>query len=183
MNYATIKPRDIANGPGVRVSLFVSGCTHHCKGCFNEEAWDFGFGQPYTPETTEQILELLSPGFVRGLTLLGGEPFDPANQETVLELVQQIRTLFPEKTIWAYTGYLLDTDLLSGRVGNADTVERLLRCLDVLVDGPFVESKKNLSLRFRGSENQRLIDMKKTLAAGEIILWSDWQGQGKGMTK
>lgn len=183
MNYATIKPRDIANGPGVRVSLFVSGCTHHCRGCFNEEAWDFGFGQPYTPETTEQILEFLSPGFVRGLTLLGGEPFDPANQETVLELVQQIRTLFPEKTIWAYTGYLLDTDLLSGRVGNADTVERLLRCLDVLVDGPFVESKKNLSLRFRGSENQRLIDMKKTLAAGEIILWSDWQGQGKGMTK
>lgn len=183
MNYATIKPRDIANGPGVRVSLFVSGCTHHCRGCFNEEAWDFGFGQPYTPETTQQILELLSPGFVRGLTLLGGEPFDPANQETVLELVQQIRTRFPEKTIWAYTGYLLDTDLLSGRVGNADTVRRLLRCLDVLVDGPFVESQKNLSLRFRGSENQRLIDMKKTLAAGEIILWSDWQGQGKGMTK
>lgn len=181
MNYATIKPRDIANGPGVRVSLFVSGCTHHCKGCFNQEAWDFDFGQPFTQETIDYILRELSPGFVRGLTLLGGEPFEPENQPAIVELLRQIKTNYPEKTIWAFSGYLFDRDIWPGKPGDPAITREYISYLDVLVDGPFVESKKNLSLRFRGSENQRLIDIKKTLAAGEIVLWEDWQGETRGL--
>ena len=180
MNYATIKPRDIANGPGVRVSLFVSGCTHHCKGCFNQEAWDFDFGQPFTQETIDSILRELSPGFVRGLTLLGGEPFEPENQPAIVELLRQIKTNYPEKSIWAFSGYLFDRDIWPGNLGDPAITQEYISYLDVLVDGPFVESKKNLSLRFRGSENQRLIDIKKTLAAGEIVLWEDWQGETRG---
>ena len=178
MNYATIKNCDIANGPGVRVSLFVSGCTHRCPGCFNEVAWDFDYGQPFTEETIETILNMLRPAYIRGLTLLGGEPFEPRNQGAVLELLRRIKQEMPEKSIWAFSGYLFEKDILSGRLG--DTSE-YLSYLDVLVDGPFVEEKKNLSLRFRGSENQRLIDVKKTLAAGEVILWQDWQGEGRGL--
>lgn len=178
MNYATIKNCDIANGPGVRVSLFVSGCTHHCKGCFNEEAWDFSFGQPFTEDTIQEILVMLRPSHIRGLTLLGGEPFEPQNQAGVVALLRRIKAEMPEKTIWAFSGYLFDKDILSGRLG--DTRE-YLSYLDVLVDGPFVESKKNLSLRFRGSENQRLIDVPASLAAGEVVLWQDWQGERKGI--
>ncbi len=178
MHYATIKPRDIANGPGVRVSLFVSGCTHHCPGCFNQEAWDFGYGEPFTQEVMDHILDLLRPDYVRGLTLLGGEPFEPANQGPIVELLRQVKARMPEKSIWAFSGYLFDRDILSGRLG--DTRE-YLRYLDVLVDGPFVEAKKNLSLRFRGSENQRLIDVPKSLASGQVVLWEDWQTQKKGM--
>lgn len=178
MNYATIKNCDIANGPGVRVSLFVSGCTHHCKGCFNEEAWDFSFGQPFTEDTIQEILDMLRPSHIRGLTLLGGEPFEPQNQAGVVALLRRIKAEMPEKTIWAFSGYLFDKDILSGRLG--DTRE-YLSYLDVLVDGPFVESKKNLSLRFRGSENQRLIDVPTSLAAGEVVLWQDWQGERKGI--
>ena len=178
MNYAEIKNCDIANGPGVRVSLFVSGCTHRCPGCFNEIAWDFDYGKPFTQETIDHILKLLKPAHIRGLTLLGGEPFDPRNQAAVVELLRQVRQQLPEKSIWAFSGYLFDRDILSGRLG--DTSE-YLSYLDVLVDGPFVEAKKNLSLRFRGSENQRLIDVKKSLAAGEIVLWEDWQGERRGM--
>ena len=181
MNYATIKPRDIANGPGVRVSLFVSGCTHRCKGCFNEVAWDFDYGTPFTQQTVDRILSELSPSFVKGITLLGGEPFEPQNQEPIVDLLRQIKETYPEKSIWAYSGYLLDRDLLSGRVGKPEVVREYLSYLDVLVDGPFVEAKKNLSLRFRGSENQRLIDMKQTLACGQITLWQDWQGERKGL--
>lgn len=181
MNYATIKPRDIANGPGVRVSLFVSGCTHHCKGCFNEVAWDFEYGTPFTQETIDAILNHLSPSFVKGITLLGGEPFEPQNQGPIVDLLRQIKAKYPEKSIWAYSGYLLDRDLLPGRIGDPEITREYLSYLDVLVDGPFVESKKNLSLRFRGSENQRLIDMKQTLATGEITLWQDWQGERKGL--
>lgn len=181
MNYATIKPRDVANGPGVRVSLFVSGCTHHCKGCFNEVAWDFDYGTPFTQETVDEIMHHLAPPFVKGITLLGGEPFEPQNQKPILDLLRQIKEKFPEKSIWAYSGYLLDRDLLAGRVGDPAITHEYLSYLDVLVDGPFVESKKNLNLRFRGSENQRLIDMKKTLAADRIILWQDWQGERKGL--
>lgn len=177
MNYATIKNCDIANGPGVRVSLFVSGCTHRCPGCFNEVAWDFQYGEPFTRETREQILELLRPDYIRGLTLLGGEPFEPENQGPVVELLRQIKQEMPEKSIWAFSGYLFDRDILSGRLG--DTRE-YLSYLDVLVDGPFVEAKKNLSLRFRGSENQRIIDVPKSLKSGKVILWSDWQGEKKG---
>ncbi len=175
MNYATIKNCDIANGPGVRVSLFVSGCTHRCPGCFNEVAWDFGYGEPFTDETIESIVNMLRPGYIRGLTLLGGEPFEPQNQPDVVRLLRRIKAELPEKSIWAFSGYLFEQDILSGRLG--DTSE-YLSYLDVLVDGPFVLAKKNLSLRFRGSENQRLIDVKASLQAGKTILWDDSQ---KGM--
>ena len=181
MNYATIKTRDIANGPGVRVCLFVSGCTHHCKGCFNQEAWDFDFGQPFTQETVDYILDQLSPSFVKGLTLLGGEPFEPQNQSAIVHLLRQIKAKYPEKSIWAFSGYLFDRDILAGRLGDPAITREYLSYLDVLVDGPFVESKKNLTLRFRGSENQRLIDVPKSLASGEIVLWEDWQGNGRGL--
>ena len=177
MNYATIKNCDIANGPGVRVGLFVSGCTHRCKGCFNEVAWDFDYGEPFTQNTIDRIIEMLRPSYIRGLTLLGGEPFEPQNQEAVVTLLRQIKRELPEKSIWAFSGYLFDKDILSGRLGNTD---EYLSYLDVLVDGPFVEAKKNLSLRFRGSENQRLIDVQASLTAGEIVLWQDWQGDKKG---
>ena len=178
MNYATIKNCDIANGPGVRVSLVVSGCTHRCPGCFNEIAWDFDYGTPFTEETVESIVNMLRPAHIRGLTLLGGEPFEPQNQSAIVALLRRVKQELPEKSIWAFSGYLFDKDILSGRLG--DTSE-YLSYLDVLVDGPFLESKKNLSLRFRGSENQRLIDVKKSLAAGEVILWQDWQGEKRGM--
>ncbi len=181
MYYAAIKPRDIANGPGVRVSLFVSGCTHRCKNCFNEEAWDFQYGQPFSQETIDHIIELMRPSFVKGLTLLGGEPFDPRNQSAVLELLRQVRQQLPDKSIWAFTGYILERDILSGNLGDPSVTQAYLQHLDVLVDGPFVEEKKNLSLRFRGSENQRIIDVKKTLASGETTLWTDWQGEEKGL--
>lgn len=176
MNYATIKKCDIANGPGVRVSLFVSGCTRHCKDCFNQEAWDFHYGEPFTKEVQDHILSLLSPAYIRGLTILGGEPMEPQNQPGVLELVRRVRTELPEKTIWCFTGYVLEQDLLSGRLCDPDTVTLpLLRSLDVLVDGPFVAEQKDLSLSFRGSRNQRLIDMPKTLEKGQVVLWHDWQ--------
>ena len=178
MNYATIKNCDIANGPGVRVSLFVSGCTHRCKGCFNEVAWDFQYGEPFTEETIEKILELLRPSYIRGLTLLGGEPFEPQNQGAVVALLRAVRRELPEKSIWAFSGYLFDRDILSGRIGDC---REYLSYLDVLVDGPFVEAKKNLSLRFRGSENQRIIDVPSSLKRGQIVLWEDWQGEKKGL--
>ena len=180
MNYATIKNCDIANGPGVRVSLFVSGCTHRCPGCFNEVAWDFNYGEPFTQETIDSILEMLKPSYIRGLTLLGGEPFEPENQGAIVELLRQVKKVYPDKSIWAFSGYLFDRDILSGRLG--DTSE-YLSYLDVLVDGPFVMAKKNLSLRFRGSENQRLIDVPASLASGEIVAWQDWQAEGKGLKK
>ena len=177
MNYAAIKNCDIANGPGVRVSLFVSGCTHHCPGCFNEVAWDFDYGEPFTQETIDTILDMLSPDYIRGLTLLGGEPFEPRNQGPILELLTQVRHRFPNKTIWAFTGYLFERDLLSGRLGDRSVTMAYLKCLDVLVDGPFIAAKKNLSLRFRGSENQRIIDVPQSVKTGETVLWEDWQGR------
>ena len=181
MNYAEIKNCDIAIGPGVRISLFVSGCTHHCPGCFNQVAWDFDYGQPFTQQTIDQILEMLKPGYIKGLTLLGGEPFEPENQGAIVELLRQIKEKYPEKSIWAFSGYLFDRDILSGRLGNWEITKEYLSYLDVLVDGPFVEAKKNLSLRFRGSENQRIIDVPASLAANRIVLWQDWQGEGRGM--
>ena len=181
MNYAEIKNCDIANGPGVRISLFVSGCTHHCPGCFNQVAWDFDYGQPFTQQTIDQVLEMLKPGYIKGLTLLGGEPFEPENQGAIVELLRQIKEKYPEKSIWAFSGYLFDRDILSGRLGNWEITKEYLSYLDVLVDGPFVEAKKNLSLRFRGSENQRIIDVPASLAANQIVLWQDWQGEGRGM--
>lgn len=178
MYYAAIKNCDIANGPGVRVSLFVSGCTHHCPECFNEVAWDFHYGKPFTEETIQTILDMLRPAYIRGLTLLGGEPFEPQNQGAVVELLRRIRKEMPDKSIWAFSGYLFEKDILSGRLGDCT---EYLSYLDVLVDGPFMKDKKNLSLRFRGSENQRLIDVPKSLAAGKTVLWEDWQGDRKGM--
>lgn len=183
MNYATIKKNDIANGPGVRVSLFVSGCTHRCPGCFNEVAWDFKYGQPFTLETIDLILGMLKPAHIKGLTLLGGEPFEPENQPAVVELLRQVKEKYPEKTIWAYSGYLFDKDILAGRLGPQEITEEYVSYLDVIVDGPFVQSRKNLSLRFRGSDNQRIIDVKASLKAGDIVLWQDWQTEGKGLRK
>ena len=178
MNYATIKDCDIANGPGVRVSLFVSGCTHHCKGCFNQVAWDFDYGTPFTAETEEKILRMLSPNYVKGITLLGGEPFEPQNQPALVGLLEKIRAACPGKSIWAFSGYLFE-NMLAGKVGDRETCLKFLRMLDVLVDGPFVESKKNLMLRFRGSENQRIIDVPASLAENKVVLWEDWQGERK----
>ena len=181
MNYATIKPRDIANGPGVRVSLFVSGCTHRCPGCFNREAWDFGYGLPFDQSVIDRILDDLSPDYVTGLTLLGGEPFEPQNQGPIVELLRQVKANYPEKSIWAFSGYLFDRDILAGRLGDPTITREYLRYLDVLVDGPFVEARKNLSLRFRGSDNQRLIDVPASLESGTVVLWTDWQGDRKGL--
>lgn len=181
MNYAEIKDCDIANGPGVRVSLFVSGCTHHCKGCFNEVAWDFHYGKPFTQETIDLILGMMRPDYIKGLTLLGGEPFEPQNQGAIVDLLRQIKQKMPEKSIWAFSGYLFDKDILSGKLGDWKITQEYLSYLDVLVDGKFIESKKNLSLRFRGSENQRLIDVPASLKEGKVVLWNDWQGDGRGM--
>ena len=183
MNYATIKNCDIANGPGVRVSLFVSGCTHRCPGCFNEVAWDFEYGEPFTEETIQTILNMLEPAHIRGLTLLGGEPFEPQNQPSIVQLLRRVKKAFPGKSIWAFSGYLFDKDILAWRLGPREITEEFLSYLDVLVDGPFIQAKKNLSLRFRGSENQRLIDVPATLKTGEIVLWQDWQTEGKGFRK
>ena len=181
MNYANIKDFDIANGPGIRISLFVSGCTHHCKGCFNKEAWDFDYGQPFTQETIEQIIQMLKPAYVKGLTLLGGEPFEPQNQGAIVELLRRVKAEYPQKSIWAFSGYLFDKDILSGRLGDWEITKEYLSYLDVLVDGPFIESKKDLMLRFRGSSNQRLIDVPKSLACGNVVEWEDWQGNGRGI--
>ena len=167
MNYADIKKVDVANGPGVRVSLFVSGCTHRCEGCFNPETWDFEFGEPFGEEQVQTILNYLDRSHIRGLSLLGGEPFEPANQETVLALVRRVRAELPEKDIWCYTGYVFE-ELAARQVGHHSGA--LLAELDVLVDGPFVEEKKDLGLRFRGSSNQRILDVPASLAAGEARL-------------
>ena len=177
MNYATIKNCDIANGPGVRVSLFVSGCTHHCKGCFNEVAWDFDYGQPFTQETINLILDMMKPNYIKGITLLGGEPFEPQNQPSLVELLRQIKAAYPQKSIWAYSGYLFDKDILAGKLGDPAVTREFVSYLDVLVDGRFVLEKKNLSLRFRGSSNQRIIHVPSSLEKGEVVLWEDWQGE------
>lgn len=176
MNYATIKKFDIANGPGVRVSLFVSGCRHKCKNCFNSEAWDFSYGEQFTDDTLDELLDAVSKDYIEGFSLLGGEPFEPENQEVVLQILKEIKRQFPQKTVWCYTGFLYDTQLLAGKVGNLDTVKQILSFIDVLVDGKFVEELKSLDLLFRGSSNQRIIDVKKSLAENETIwLEGTWQ--------
>ena len=179
MNYATIKNCDIANGPGVRVSLFVSGCRHRCKGCFNEVAWDFQYGEPFTQETVNMILAMLSPDHIKGITLLGGEPFEPENQPALVELLRQVKQHYPQKSVWAFSGYLFDKDILSGRLGPWELTREYIGYLDVLVDGPFIQEMKDLTLRFRGSSNQRIIDVPASLTKGEIVLWEDWQGRGR----
>ena len=172
MNFATIKKRDIANGPGVRVSLFVSGCTHRCEGCFNEIAWDFSYGEPFTDAVENELLEALSPDFIAGITLLGGEPFEPENQRALLPFLKRVREAFPQKSVWCYSGYTLE-QLQGESRARCEVTDEMLSMLDVLVDGRFVLAKKNIRLRFRGSENQRLIDMNETRKKGEIVLWDN----------
>lgn len=161
VNYGTIKKYDIADGPGVRVSLFVSGCRHHCKGCFNAETWDFHYGKPYTEETEREILEALKPDYIAGFTVLGGEPFEPENQMEVVKLLKKVREVYPEKTIWCYTGYLYDVDLIEGGKVYTDVTKEMLSYIDTLVDGEFIEEQKDISLPFRGSRNQRIIELSK----------------------
>ena len=169
MNYANIKTYSIENGTGVRVSLFVSGCTHHCKDCFNEQAWDFEDGNPFTADTENAVIEALAPDYMAGITLLGGEPMEPVNQRGLLPLLKRIRKELPQKTVWAYTGYVYE-DLLEGGRAHCEVTEELLSLCDILVDGPFIAEKKNISLRFRGSENQRIIDLKATRETGKVVL-------------
>ena len=169
MNYAAIKKTDVANGPGVRVSLFVSGCTHACKGCFNSEAWDFAYGEPFTEEAEQKIMQALAPDYIKGFSVLGGEPMEPQNRDTVLGLLHKVREAYPEKSIWCYTGYDYEKDLLRWTAEGDRTVSELLDLIDVLVDGEFVEGKKDLRLAFRGSANQRLIDMPATKKAGHVV--------------
>lgn len=163
MRYAKIKKYDIANGPGVRVSIFVSGCNHHCKGCFNKEAWDFNYGQEFTENTINEILEAMKPDYISGLTLLGGEPFEPVNQIGLLKLVRRVKQEYPDKDIWAYSGYLFDKDIMERQVKQLKETRELLSYIDVLVDGKFIENLKNPNLYFRGSSNQRVIDVKESL--------------------
>lgn len=173
MNYAEIKKHDIANGVGVRVSLFVSGCTHRCKGCFNAVAWDFAYGKPFTEQTEEEILAASGHDYIAGLSLLGGEPFEPCNQRALLPLLRAFRARFADKTVWCYTGYTLEKDLYAGGRAHCEATEEMLSLLDVLVDGEFAEELKDLKLRFRGSSNQRIIDLPRTLRAGVTHLWKD----------
>lgn len=175
MNYADIKKYDIANGVGVRVSLFVSGCRHHCKGCFNSEAWDFSYGKPFTDETIEEIMSAVNKDYIRGLSLLGGEPLDPDNRSEVLRLLQIFRARFPEKTVWCYSGYFFDTELLPQIDAGDATLLQLLELVDVLVDGRFVEAQKDLDLRFRGSSNQRILDVPRSLQQRRpVLLPGNW---------
>lgn len=171
MNYANIKWYDVANGPGVRVSLFVSGCRNHCKNCFNPETWDFDYGQPFTEEVEDKILKAMEPDYIKGFTLLGGDPFEPENCAVLVPFMKRMRKLYPEKSVWCFTGYDYERDLLTGKKGDAETVLKLLRTLDVLVDGRFVEELKDLNLRFRGSSNQRIISVKESLKKDKIVLW------------
>ena len=169
MYYGEIKKTDIANGEGVRVSLFVSGCTHRCEGCFNPETWNFCYGSEFTQETEKEILNALSPDFINGLTLLGGEPFEPQNQRTLVPFLKKVREQYPHKNIWCYTGYLFDEELLKDSRARCEVTDEMLSMIDVLVDGEFRQELKNITLKFRGSENQRIINVKKSLEAGEVI--------------
>ena len=171
MHYADIKTVDIANGEGVRVSLFVSGCRHHCKGCFNEIAWNFGYGKEFTDETIDEIIKDLDHDYIDGLSLLGGEPLEPENQEGLLRLVEKVKEKYPQKNIWCYTGFDFEKDVIGRMAEKSDTTKKLISYFDVVVDGKFDESKKNISLKFRGSENQRIIDVKQTLNSKVIKLF------------
>ena len=173
MYYGNIKKNDIANWKGVRVTLFVSGCTNHCKNCFQPETWNFDYGNPYTKEVEDEIIEALKPSHIAGLTLLGGEPFEPENQRELVKLLRRVRKELPEKNIWSFTGFILDQDLLDGGRKHCEVTDEMLSLLDVLVDGPFKEEEKDITLAFRGSKNQRVIDMKKSLDEKEVILYME----------
>lgn len=169
MNYADIKSADVANGLGVRVSVFVSGCNHHCKGCFNSEAWDFNYGKPFTQECIDKVLKELDKPYIKGLSLLGGEPLELKNQEGLLPLLRQVKQKHPEKDIWCYTGFTFDRDVIDGMCKINENTKELISYVDVVVDGKFEEDKKDLSLKFRGSSNQRIIDVKKSLKENKVI--------------
>ena len=171
MNYAGIKYCDVANGLGCRTVLFVSGCRNHCKDCFQPHTWDFSYGKEFDETIQKELLDSLKPTYVKGLTLLGGEPFEPENQIALLPFVKKVREQYPSKDIWAFTGYLYDIDLVEGGRKHCEATDELLSMIDVLVDGPFIAEQRNLMLKFRGSENQRVIDMKKTLEEGRIVLY------------
>ena len=173
MHYGEIKNCDIANGPGVRVSLFVSGCRHHCKDCFNPETWEFSYGEPFDEVVIDKILAMLTPAYIRGITYLGGEPFEPENQRELLPFIKNVKVLYPNKTIWCYTGNNLEHEIWQPGPGRCEVTDEFLQYIDVLVDGDFVQDQYDISLRFRGSSNQRIIDMNKTRAAGRVVLWQD----------
>lgn len=173
MYYADIKSYDIANGEGCRVTLFVSGCTNRCKGCFQPETWDFHYGQPYTKDTEEYILNLLQNPHIEGPTILGGEPFEPFNQAELVNLLHIVKQKFPLKNIWCFTGFVYDKDLLKGQRKHTNATDEMLSYIDVLVDGPFILQQRDISLYFRGSRNQRVLDMKKTLQTGSIVLYHE----------
>ncbi len=173
MNYAEIKTCDIANGPGVRVSLFVSGCTHRCKGCFNEIAWDFDYGKEFDEKTMDRLIEALRPDYIRGLTLLGGEPMEYRNQLGLLPFIRRMRKELPNKDIWCFSGYLFDSQIRDEMCEKWEETKELLSYIDVMVDGKFVEGLRDITLRFRGSSNQRIIDVKESLAVGSVVLWQD----------
>lgn len=171
MHYCNIKNCDIANGVGVRVSLFVSGCRNHCKNCFQPETWAFDYGEEFTEETEEKLLKMLAPSYIKGLTVLGGEPMEPENQKALLPFLRRVKAAYPDKTIWLYSGFTFEEMHDPASRAHTDCTDGILSLLDVLVDGRFVEEKKNISLRFRGSENQRLIDVPATLAHGSVTSW------------
>ena len=171
MHVGEVMTADVANGEGMRVSVFVSGCRNHCKGCFQPQTWDFNYGREYTPEIEQFIIDELSKSYYDGITILGGDPMEPENQEPVLRLLRRIKKELPDKNVWAYTGYVYDRDLVPGGKRFVDGVTReLLESIDILIDGRFVEELKNLMLNFRGSGNQRIIKMKETLETGEVVL-------------
>ena len=173
MHYGTIKKNDIANGKGVRVTLFVSGCTNCCKNCFQPQTWDFNYGNLYTKEVEDEIIEALKPSHIAGLTLLGGEPFEPENQRELVKLLRRVRKELPTKNIWSFTGFVLDQDLLDGGRKHCEVTDEMLSLLDVLVDGPFIEEQKDISLAFRGSKNQRIIDVQKSLKEMDVVLYME----------
>ncbi len=174
MYYSAIKDCDIANGTGVRVTLFVSGCTNCCEGCFNPDTWDFCHGKEFTKETEEQIWQMLDHDYINGLTLLGGEPFEPSNQRALLPFLREYKKRFPDKNLWAFTGFYYDTELLvDGSHPRCEATDEILGMIDVLVDGRFILAKKDITLVYRGSSNQRIIDMHKTREKGELVIWDE----------
>ena len=177
MKYGEIKNYDNANGEGVRVTLFVSGCTHHCEGCFNPMTWDFNHGDEFTEDTVQSIIDMLSPSYIKGLTLLGGEPMEPVNQRGLLPLLKKVKDIYPEKTVWCYSGYLFDEELLKESRARCEVTDEVLSYIDILVDGEFVLAKKNIALQFRGSENQRIIDVKRSLEQGVVVLYTPVSGK------
>lgn len=170
MHYSTIKDCDIANGIGVRITLFVSGCTNHCKNCFQPQTWDFDFGEPFTEETEEKLLQMLKPDYINGLTLLGGEPMEPQNQRALVPFLKRVREAYPNKNIWCFTGFTYEILKTDGSHPRCEVTDEMLSLIDVLVDGRYVDELKDLTLQFRGSSNQRLIDMVKTRGNGEVTL-------------